>query len=277
MQAPAKKAVSELQLADLRANLGAKLPAALQQTPLLFRVTSNMDAIWMYPLFPHGGPGHFMRGLFAALGMAITLAFAAPAVAQVSSDDIKPAFEYQTTGFTDFGEVEFAPFTIGFSFTLSQPKRVNALGYWAAGNLVTSREVGLWNSTGQLLRSTTVSTDDALEGHYYYSAVESLLLDVGEYVIGGRLEVGDFMPGDLMGITNAPDYAWLAHRELAGPELAFPTLSPGGFGSQSIAQVNLSLVSAVPEPATWMMMLIGFGGVGMVIRRRRKSLAPAAA
>ncbi len=133
------------------------------------------------------------------------------------------------------------------------------------------------DSTGRLLRSTTVSTTDALEGHYYYSGIEALLLGVGEYVIGGRLEVGDFMPGDLMGITNSPDYAWLAHRELAGAALAFPTLSPGGFGGQSIAQVNLSFVSAVPEPATWTMMLIGFGAVGMVIRRRRKMLAPAAA
>jgi hypothetical protein len=236
-----------------------------------------MDAIWMYPSFPHGGPGRYMRGFFAALGMATTLAIAAPAAAQVSSDDITPAFEYTSIGFTDIGEVEFAPFTIGFSFTLSQPKTVNALGYWAAGNLATSREVGLWDSTGQLLRSTTVSTSDPLEGHYYYSGVESLLLAAGEYVIGGRLEVGDLIPGDLTGVTNATGYTWVAHRELAGPELAFPTLSPGGFGNQSIAQVNLSFASAVPEPATWTMMLIGFGGVGLVIRRRRKTVGLAAA
>ena len=27
---------------------------------------------------------------------------------------------------------------------------------------------------------------------------------------------------------------------------------------------------AVPEPATWAMMLLGFGGIGMAMRRRRK-------
>jgi hypothetical protein len=27
---------------------------------------------------------------------------------------------------------------------------------------------------------------------------------------------------------------------------------------------------AVPEAATWAMMLLGFGGMGLVIRRRRK-------
>jgi hypothetical protein len=34
---------------------------------------------------------------------------------------------------------------------------------------------------------------------------------------------------------------------------------------------------AVPEPGTWMMMLIGFGGIGMTIRRRRKAVGSARA
>jgi hypothetical protein len=34
--------------------------------------------------------------------------------------------------------------------------------------------------------------------------------------------------------------------------------------------VNLSF-SAVPEPGTWAMMLLGFGAIGMVVRRRRIS------
>jgi len=31
----------------------------------------------------------------------------------------------------------------------------------------------------------------------------------------------------------------------------------------------LQLNGAVPEPATWAMMLLGFGAIGMVARRRR--------
>ncbi|HWJ59374.1 MAG TPA: PEPxxWA-CTERM sorting domain-containing protein [Sphingomicrobium sp.] len=34
-------------------------------------------------------------------------------------------------------------------------------------------------------------------------------------------------------------------------------------------------LAAVPEPATWAMMLIGFGAMGWSIRRRRGSLAAA--
>ena len=33
---------------------------------------------------------------------------------------------------------------------------------------------------------------------------------------------------------------------------------------------NAAFYSAVPEPATWAMMLLGFGGIGMAMRRRRK-------
>lgn len=34
---------------------------------------------------------------------------------------------------------------------------------------------------------------------------------------------------------------------------------------------NFSVGSAVPEPATWAMMLIGFGGIGFSMRRRRRN------
>lgn len=33
------------------------------------------------------------------------------------------------------------------------------------------------------------------------------------------------------------------------------------------------LVAIVPEPATWMMMLLGFGAIGLAVRRRQTSLA----
>ena len=33
---------------------------------------------------------------------------------------------------------------------------------------------------------------------------------------------------------------------------------------------TLNLGAAVPEPATWALMLLGFGGMGMVLRRRRR-------
>ena len=43
----------------------------------------------------------------------------------------------------------------------------------------------------------------------------------------------------------------------------------GTNGSYS-GNFNVNVASGVPEAATWAMMLLGFGGMGMVIRRRRK-------
>jgi len=43
------------------------------------------------------------------------------------------------------------------------------------------------------------------------------------------------------------------------------TTGPGGNESGT-----LSFTQAVPEPATWALMLLGFGGIGMAMRRRRR-------
>lgn len=47
---------------------------------------------------------------------------------------------------------------------------------------------------------------------------------------------------------------------------AFSALASGGVMQREVQ-------GAVPEPATWAMMLAGFGGLGAIIRRRRSGLA----
>jgi hypothetical protein len=49
------------------------------------------------------------------------------------------------------------------------------------------------------------------------------------------------------------------------------TFSFGGTapGTGGTLNGNVSIYPAVPEPATWAMMLIGFAGIGMAMRRRR--------
>ena len=48
-----------------------------------------------------------------------------------------------------------------------------------------------------------------------------------------------------------------------------PTIVPGG----PYTGAN-NPVSAVPEPATWAMMLIGFGGIGLAMRRKHALSTP---
>ena len=47
------------------------------------------------------------------------------------------------------------------------------------------------------------------------------------------------------------------------------TLTAGGHSLTAYAQIG-SGAPAVPEPATWAMMLIGFGGIGFAMRARRR-------
>lgn len=44
------------------------------------------------------------------------------------------------------------------------------------------------------------------------------------------------------------------------------------FGAQSIS-VTYSSVSSAPEPATWALMIVGFGGLGAALRRSRRRMA----
>ncbi len=47
-------------------------------------------------------------------------------------------------------------------------------------------------------------------------------------------------------------------------------LSPGAVDSHDITALNFTVNNGVPEPATWMMMLAGFGAIGLAMRRRQR-------
>jgi hypothetical protein len=58
------------------------------------------------------------------------------------------------------------------------------------------------------------------------------------------------------------------------PRVAFTDPGPAANGTGRLN--DLVVTSAVPEPATWAMMLVGFGGLGAAMRTSRRAKAAAA-
>lgn len=67
-----------------------------------------------------------------------------------------------------------------------------------------------------------------------------------------------------LGATTATLYLVNANTERGGND----------FAVDDISLSTESIVNGVPEPSTWLMMLLGFGGIGFVMRRARPTGVP---
>ncbi|MBX9898960.1 MAG: PEPxxWA-CTERM sorting domain-containing protein [Qipengyuania sp.] len=166
---------------------------------------------------------------------------------------------------------EDRPFTLGFDFSLSGTKTLNALGYTTVG-FTANQSVGLWDSLGNLLISTTVTPGDLQQGFFRWANVSPLVLGPGTYTLGGTYSGGTFA-SYANNVVYQSGYTWLSDRQTFGGGLNQPTGTFGGYGTQGIPQVNLSFDGAVvPEPATWALLILGFGLTGAAMRSTRRSV-----
>lgn len=88
--------------------------------------------------------------------------------------------------------------------------------------------------------------------------------------------------GDLIFTINEVDYTLAWMDESATPSLLFMGLADSaGFSKVTISSTGMGKIEldnvlyarGVPEPATWAMLLMGFGGLGAALRRRRPQVA----
>lgn len=83
---------------------------------------------------------------------------------------------------------------------------------------------------------------------------------------------------DQPGPTSPTDTPFNVFAALAGTynfELSYGETA--GPPAQLVFNVNNQPVGSVPEPATWAMMLLGFGGMGLAMRRKRNAAVALAA
>jgi hypothetical protein len=209
------------------------------------------------------------------------LAAAAPAFADSLALDF--------TGGTYPTGIRLLDSTVGWTFTVNSSVTVAALGVFDFGSdgLALSHQVGIWDSTGTLLVSTTVSGSGTLtvnststDGQWVFngamllSSAGAATLGPGQYTIGAlytSLTDGthDIVMAHATSTTDPAitfgDTAETLGSSFVQPTFLFPAANDGGFGP------NFLLVSdavLAPEPATWGLMILAFAGLGFARRRR---------
>ena len=166
-----------------------------------------------------------------------------------SGGAFSPQFSYTlTAGDTLDFTARFLP---GQSITLSNPSTLWLFSYATAGGPTGVNGTGslaLLDAAGNPLYTSNVKTDDEGMVHFgqFFSASDFSSLPSTVTFAGLRY----------VGTLNFYDDPTVTVRTYADPQVVF-----GG----SAATVTVG----VPEPTTWAMMLVGFGGLGAAVRRAR--------
>lgn len=182
-----------------------------------------------------------------------------------------PAYSVTGSGF-----ITDRPATVGFVFKAESDSNLTALGYHDEGldGLLGAHDVGLYDLTGTLLAAVTVpgGTVGDLVGEYRYAVLGSAFaLNAGtQYVVAAHTEGGDgyrynSVPPSILAINplisigdNAGVYAY-------GPSLSYPAST---IGYDLYATPNF-LLSPVPEPETYALLLVGLGLIGFTLRNKK--------
>jgi choice-of-anchor C domain-containing protein len=151
-------------------------------------------------------------------------------------------------------------------------------GYWPAQDGARSVDLA-GNSVGsisQLIAGTVAGQA------YTVNFWASMNPDGGDPVRTGTVSFGGItLPFAYSSSNSLTDMMWAPYSFNFVATGSSSSLSFAADGSAGCcygpALDNVSLAAAVPEPATWAMMLLGFGAIGLGMRRRRSTLALAQA
>jgi protein with PEP-CTERM/exosortase system signal/uncharacterized protein DUF4082 len=171
-------------------------------------------------------------------------------------------------------------YCLGFEFQVTQPVIVDGLAVWnesAPNGLPESEAVGLWNSSGDLLASSTVGEGTLPFDGSEFSAVsiDPLELADGTYVVGavGPYTFGGDGLGTATGLTTAPGITYIEDQyvEVDGGGLQFPNESQFGSGVGFVGFPGGDfIVGGNPVPDSGSTMALLALAVGGLISVRRK-------
>jgi len=179
--------------------------------------------------------------------------------------------------------------SLGFQFTTNVATDVTALGFYNAllngGTSGISAgcacgEVGIYDSTGTLLTSATVTGSDTAVNFFNYASIAPIVLASGGtyYAVA---ETGSAQyTFDTTGFTTSADINFVQDAYVSSTTLAFPTTSDGVTAADGGAYFGANFeetaaTSTVPEPATLPLLAVGMVGTALGFFKRRKGLQSA--
>ncbi len=208
--------------------------------------------------------------------VAITAAIFAASAAQAAvitfdasnngQSALTPAYQPLLTGYA--GDGGALGITIGWGGTWSSDRATNG---GVTDHTPGSGGLGYVGYDGGAA-SNTITFDHAVTLPSFYFANYS----AGSFTIEfkGFANVGDATPVvDIVRSYSQPSgYTWIEETGLAGYKL-----SAFSFTGANYKQLDdVTVLAAVPEPAAWTMLLVGFGFAGSAMRRRRTTTVVAA-
>ena len=175
--------------------------------------------------------------------------------------------------------------SLGFSFTTTAAATITSLGYYDDGGdgFATAHEVGVFDSEGNLLASADLSagTGDQLIGQFRYASITPLRLAAGQtYVIAATTHgsadawaYGNAYPAD----ATVSDFHTTAPIAITANSALFlyqddnSLRNPTDHFSNYTFYAGPNFLLGVPEPASWALMLGGFGLIGAALRSRKRA------
>ncbi len=182
------------------------------------------------------------------------------------------AWEFTTPG-TAFTNDSW---TFGIDFTVgSSNVTVDALGYYddSGNGFNDNHQVGMYDSLGNLLASTTVTSASTLDGHFRYASITPIVLLAGDTYRMVGVSQSDLYTWDNPGFAADPLITYNGDTYDHGTTLFDPTgqfhndVSDGFFGPDFLIS---GTQSPVPEPSTVPLLAVALGIALMVLRRKKQ-------